>query len=255
MSAVSAIREAVLSTNAGYGAYMTMKWGASGRDVPRADWMNSALRDRAQVDASIAEVKRLRLPPCPDETKNWDSLAAVREVLLRTSRSARVLDAGAEMYSRFLPWLYLHGYRNLCGNNLVFRQIRRRGPIMYEPGDVTAMRFPAGSFDVVACLSVIEHGVDLAAYFREMSRVLKPGGMLVTSTDYFETPIDTRGQQAYGVPIHVFDKAEILEAVAEAARHGLRMTGPLDLSCGERVVRWDPFALDYTFVVFAMVKV
>ena len=251
---MTAIRNAVLSTNVGYGAYMAVKWGTTGRDLPRAPWMNSVLQGRAQIEAATEEVKRLRLPPCPDITKNWDTLAAVREVLQRTSKEARVLDAGAEMYSRFLPWLYLYGYRNLCGNNLAFQTTRRRGPIVYEPGDVTAMRFAANSFDAIVCLSVVEHGVNLDSYFKEMSRVLEPGGLLVTSTDYFETPTDTRGQHAYGVPVHVFDKTEILAAVATAQRHGLKLTGPLDLSSRDRVVRWDQVGLDYTFAVFSMIK-
>ena len=38
-------------------------------------------------------------------------------------------------------------------------------------GDITKLRFDAGTFDAVTCLSVVEHGVDLDAYFREMSRI------------------------------------------------------------------------------------
>ena len=35
------------------------------------------------------------------------------------------------------------------------------------------------SFDAITCQSVIEHGVDLEAYFREMARILKKGGHLI----------------------------------------------------------------------------
>lgn len=253
MSAMASVRDALLSTSVGYKAYMTWKWGTT-RDVPRVSWMNTALQNRAQVRASVEEAQRLRLPPCPDETKNWDTLAALKEVLTRTTPQARVLDAGAETYSRLLPWLYLYGYRDLCGNNLVFNTTRRVGSIVYEPGDITKTRFEDGSFDAITCLSVIEHGVNLPAYFREMSRILKRGGVLVTSTDYFESPTDTKGLSAYGVPIHVFTKPEILDAVRAAEACGLRLTGPLNLSCDERVVRWEQFGLDYSFTVFAMTK-
>lgn len=250
-----ALQDVLLSTKLGYRAYMQLKWGIGNREAPRVSWMNTALQNQTQVDAALAEATRLRLPPCPDRTKNWDTLAALEEVLRRTGPSARVLDAGAELYSRFLPWLYLYGYRRLHGNNLVFTRTVRKGDIVYEPGDITRTRFEPGFFDAIACLSVVEHGVDLDAYFREMSRILKPGGVLVTSTDYFETPTDTSGQSAYGVPIRIFTKQDMVEAITLAERHGLQLTGPADLGCESRVVNWQEFGLDYTFVVVAMTKV
>jgi 2-polyprenyl-3-methyl-5-hydroxy-6-metoxy-1,4-benzoquinol methylase len=80
-------------------------------------------------------------------------------------------------------------------------------------GDITHTEYDAATFDAITCLSVIEHGVDLDAYFREMSRILKPGGILITSTDYWQAPIDTKGQEMYGVPIHVFTQQEIRHAI------------------------------------------
>ena len=170
MGGVTAIRNAVLSTNMGYGAYMAVKWGTTGRDLPRAPWMNSVLQGRAQIEAATEEVKRLRLPPCPDISKNWDTLAAVREVLQRTSKEARVLDAGAEMYSRFLPWLYLYGYRNLCGNNLVFRDTGGAAPSSTSPAMSPQCALPRTRSTRSCCLSVVEHGVDLERISSEMSR-------------------------------------------------------------------------------------
>jgi len=233
---------------------MRLKWGGGRRDVPRMDWPNKALQTQADVDTAIAEVKRLRLPIRDDPPKNWDTLAALHAVVSRTGPDAVVLDAGAEMYSRFLPWMYLYGYRRLFGINLVFDRTTRRGSIRYEPGDITKSRFADGYFDAIACLSVVEHGVDLNRYFAEMARVLKPGGVLVTSTDYFETPTDTRGLVAYGKPICVFNRAQMEEAIATAARHGLVLTGPADLTTRDRVVRWAQYDLSYSFVVLTMTR-
>lgn len=246
--------EQVLSTRAGFRAYMTARWGGGARELPRPQWMNSALKTRQQVDEAVAETQRLRLPPCPDPAKNWDTLAALRQVLEVTKPDARILDAGAEMYSRLLPWLYLYGYRNLVGNNLVFTDTVHRGPIVYQPGDLTRTGFPDASFDAITCLSVIEHGVDAHKYFAEMSRLLKPGGCLVTSTDYFETPTDTRGQEAYGVPIRVLTRADIEQTLAVAATYGFVGKGPIDFTSVDRLVRWDAYGLDYTFIAFALFK-
>jgi SAM-dependent methyltransferase len=221
---------------------------------PDAPWNCAVLESADEVAKSLAQVRRLGLPPMADLPKNWDSLAALDLILRTTDPSARVFDAGGEWYSMILPWLFLYGYRHLTVGNLVFEGTIHRGSIVYEHSDLTRTKFTDGSLDVVTCLSVIEHGVDLEAYFREMSRILRSGGLLVTSTDYLETPVDTRGQVAYGVPIHVFSKEEIERALTLAARHGFALVSDLALHSKARVVRWEPFGLRYTFVVFALRK-
>ena len=129
-----------MSTPWGYRAYMALKWGAHTRDLPRIKPVNTVLKTHAEVQQSVAEAERLKLPAFSDPPKTWDTLGALHEVVTRTSKDARVLDAGAEMYSRILPWLYLYGYRNLYGNNLVFDKTRtvKHGTISYEYGDITA---------------------------------------------------------------------------------------------------------------------
>ncbi len=222
---------------------------------PNAPWHNAVLRSIAERDAAIQQVRSLGLPPSTDSPKNWDSLAALDCILRRTDKDSQILDAGAELYSVVLPWLFLYGYRNLIGNNLAFQRRIRRGRILYEHGDITQTRFSDKTFDAITCVSVVEHGVDLQAYFREMARILKPGGILITSTDYWETPLNTAGKTAYGVPVHIFDRTEIEAAVVGAKEVGLQLTGPLDLKCEEKVVHWSNQDLQYTFAIFTMEKI
>ena len=241
-------------TRFGFPLYMAVRWGTGRRQLPVAYPVNTVLRHQGEIDAAVAEARRLGLPPVWDAPKTWDSLGALHEVLSRTGPDARVLDAGAEYYSQVLRWLYLYGYRDLTGINLVFPKPVHCGPITLEHGDITATRFPDGHFDAVTCLSVVEHGVDLDAYFREMARVLKPGGVLVTSTDYFAEPTDTAGREAYGGPIRVFDRAAMVGAFALAARHGLDLTGPVDLESDERCVHWTEHDLHYSFLIVTMTR-
>lgn len=232
------------------------EFGASGpHGRPNATWPCAVLKSQDEVQKSVEQVQRLGLPLVDVPAKNWDSLAALELILRNTNRHARIFDAGGELYSMILPWLALYGYRNLTAGNLVFDKTTTRGPITYEPADITKTKYADGRFDAVTCLSVIEHGVDLNAYFREMARITKRGGLLITSTDYFETSIDTRGQSAYGVPIHIFTKAEITDALELAGKYGFSLVSPIDLSAGEKVVHWERFDLWYTFAIFALRKV
>lgn len=215
---------------------------------------NGVLRTRADWEAAVAELRRLRLPVHWDKPKNWDTLAALGAVLRHTEPTDRVLDAGSALYSSLLPALWRYGYQNLVGCNLEFGRTVRRGPARFRHGDITATEFEDGAFGAITCLSVVEHGIDLTAYFKEAARLLRPGGVLVTSTDYFAEPVDTTGLTAYGSPVHIFTPEEITAALETAAGFGLEPTGPMELSCIERPVEWKRYGLHYTFAVFTLRK-
>ena len=139
----------------------------------KAFWENAVLKTQDEWKSTIDQVKNLGLPPHRDPPKNWDSLAALDCILRRTDKTAYILDAGAELYSTILPWLGLYGYSNLIGINLVFDRTVRRDSVTYEYGDITQTKFEENTFDAITCLSVIEHGVDLRSYFKEIAANFK----------------------------------------------------------------------------------
>jgi glycosyltransferase involved in cell wall biosynthesis len=216
--------------------------------LPRPVAPTDVLRTHAEYEAAVVECRRLRLPLHPDRPKNWDALGAVSTVVNRLGSEIHVLDAGAARYSPVLPWLRLLGVRNLVGNNLEFRRVHTHGPVRFEPGDITQTDYCNRSFDAVTCMSVIEHGVPLAAFLAETARILRPGGLLIVSTDYDQDPPTTTGLHAYGVPVHIFGPDEIRAFVDDADRHGLRLLGELALEHAERPVYWKRVGLDYTFI-------
>jgi SAM-dependent methyltransferase len=238
-----------------YRSYLHWKFGAGKlSQAPGPFIANGTLKTKAEWQAAFERGKQVHVPLHRGAEKNWDHLAAVSTILGNTGPSARILDAGAEIYSNVLPALFLYGYRDLHGINLSFTDPTRRGPIRYIPGDLTRTPYADKSFDAIACMSVIEHGVPLGDYFREMYRLLKPNGLLITSTDYYPTLVDTRGQAEHGAPIKIFSRPEIEAALKLAKSAGFQMTGELDLECDDRPIRWEKFGLDYTFVLFTLRK-
>jgi SAM-dependent methyltransferase len=248
-------RSVVESTTLGYQFLLRRDncvHGPVGR--PRALWHNAVLKTRQEMDDAIAQVRALSLPLVSDAPKNWDCLAALECVLANTSTKGRVLDAGAERYSLLLPWLCLYGYRNLDGINIAFKKEKKLGPILYKYGDVTNTGYEAAAFDAIACLSVVEHGVDLRRFFREASRILKSGGVLITSTDYWHTPIDSKGREMFGALVRVFTREETLLAIELAAKSGFTPTTSIDVACDEKVVHWKEVDLKYTLVILSFRK-
>ena len=249
------IKSVILTPDWAYRLSLRSRFG-SGRltEEPASPLPNGAMQNASEWKQATDEGRRLRAPLHRSDEKNWDHLAAVFAILSETTPAARILDAGAELYSNVLPALFAYGYRNLVGINLDFKIPARRGPIRYLHGDITQTGFDEASFDAACCMSVIEHGVPLEGYFREMHRILKPGGLLITSTDYFPTPIDTGKLVAHGAPIKIFTRDEIEAALRLAVETGFELTGEVNLDCDEKPVRWEQCNLDFTFVIFTFRK-
>ena len=212
------------------------------------------LKDNEEIESAIKIIEELGLPPRSDPSKNWDSLIALNDILQNTNRDSIILDAGTEKYSTILPWLYLYGYKNLIGNNLVFKRSVKKGPIIYEYGDITNTHYSANYFDAITCLSVIEHGVDTGKYFQEMYRILKPGGLLITSTDYFEPKIEVGNKIAYGGSILIHSKDEINTLLEIAKNLGFILNSDVQFECDKKPVKWKKFHLEYTYIIFTLKK-
>jgi|SoimicmetaTmtHMA_FD_contig_31_22801916_length_1160_multi_3_in_0_out_0_2 SAM-dependent methyltransferase len=210
------------------------------------------LRNRSAVDEAAEEARRRNLPPATDYLKHWDNLLAV-DALAETT--GPVADLGCRS-GQLLMWLYHLGRRELYGCDLrrpwpPAKKALQQGQLrtaaaalrMYLANGRNMRRaraestgFPTGAFGAVASMSVIEHHVDTPQFFAEAARLLRPGGRLVVSTDFWPDG----GETESGV---IFSTADIERLLAEAESAGFEAPErPLDLDDPERVIR------GYTFL-------
>ena len=209
---------------------------------------NRALQSEHDVGRAYVEAMKAGVPFHNDRWKNWDNIIAVKHVLKDVKPADRILDAGAcrdpKSPSAFLPGLSEHGYQRLIGCNLDEKhRVMERG-IRYEPGDIMNTTYPDGFFGFVACLSVIEHGVNEFKFLQEMSRIIKRGGKLFVSFDYWYHPIDTGDRMAWGAPVRIFNADDVHAMVKYADGIGFQCAN-YTLSCGDAVINC--FGLNYTF--------
>jgi glycosyltransferase involved in cell wall biosynthesis len=214
---------------------------------------NKPLRTAADVEFAASALTLLDLPLHPDRVKAWDTFLAIYYAGIRCAADAPVLDAGVADQSVFLPGLYRLGFTDLLGVNLDegVLPVAQNG-IRYQRGDITASGLPTDHFAFVACLSVIEHGVDWRKFLVEMRRILQPGGHLFVSFDYWQDPVETHGRMAFGAPIKIFTRSDIDRMVGFAEALGLEPTVPVELDCSERVVNWT--GMDFTFMSLLLQK-
>ncbi len=219
---------------------------------------NAVLKTRYEAEESVVNLKKLKLFPHGDLPKNWDCYRAFTFILNYGSLNSEILDAGSADYGVILPWLELYGYSNLYGCDISFKEDFRKGKIHYSKQDLQQTNFKSSSFDFITSISVIEHGVDVHAYLKEMSRLLKPDGYILTSTDYWHEPIDTKGLYPYGKALgemKVFTREDVEQLVQVARGYGLELTQPIDFSYKDGVVHWERVDKKFTFIFFALKKV
>lgn len=230
------------------------------------------LRFQSEISAAEDESEQLGLSPSPDLRKYWDNMLAIQAIeAAGVQHHDPIVDLGCRS-GILLTWLHELGYRSLHGCDLrmpspplraaartrlwrtagagLSMYARNRTRMRRSPVEVTG--FPSSRFAAAACMSVIEHGVDTAAFFRECARILRPGGLLIVSTDYWPEKINVgslRRFAAAGADDCIFDRTELEALCRQAVHAGLQLDSDVDLSAHEALITSDGFR--YTFALLA----
>lgn len=208
------------------------------------------LRAESEVEEALRRIKALGLDPHQDRPKNWDAFLAFSMVRSDPRPDLAVVDLGTAVYGRVLRWLRAYGVRDLHGCDRTFARPFRKHGISFTPQDIQATDYPTGRFDYATCLSVVEHGVDPVRFFTETARILKPGGKLFVSTDYWCAPIVPAGMydELYKCPVTIFTEATFQPYLDAARAAGFEVEGALDFRCGAPLVHWKRLDLRFTFL-------
>jgi SAM-dependent methyltransferase len=222
---------------------------------------NSVLKNSLEVSHAMKCLRSLGLFPHHDRVKSWDTLKMI-DIIKNADISAFILDVGCNG-SPILPLLRRLGFMNLFGCDLLLEEGINTAIDLYNTfeisnQDLEKTEFQNNTFDFVTSLSVIEHGISIQNYFKEMNRIIKRGGLLLTSTDYWPDKIvnlvntDVNPKNS---PDNIFSRREIEEYVISIAeQNNFLLTEPIDFAYGEKVIHWNDTCLDYTFIFFALRK-
>lgn len=223
----------------------------------------------SSVMSAVATRRHLGICTSPDRHKTWDNILAIQD-LLDLSRDAPILDVGCGS-GILLVWLRQLGFRELWGIDprhplppvkAAIRKGLPRTAVASLAHAVTSahhlkrapaehLPLPDQSFDAVASMSVIEHGVHVPTFLNESRRVLRPRGRLILSTDYWHEPVD-RKSYLFGRSDIVFSPEGIEELLALAADAGFDVPGLPSQSRSRSSPVIQQAACSYTFLYIAM---
>ena len=225
--------------------------------------MIKVLQNWEEIGRCVQDLCRKNLPTHQSPAKNWD-LYQITKVVEDLPVTAEIIDLGCAG-SNILKLLYALGYQNLQGMDLsipILDRLRQGGrmwrnrslsrPYRISRQDMTKTRFSGGSFDLAVCVSVIEHGVDCDRFLAEAGRILKPGGRLLVTTDYWEEKIPVEaGIRDFKLPWMIFSRGEINELIQKAKTYSLQLWEENEIpDCGDRCVIWNQKEYTFLCVVF-----
>lgn len=198
------------------------------------------------------------LPQHHDPYKDWDLWMLYQflsKIKADLPKRPSIYDMGCGKKfaaTKFLSHLY-SGHASFFASDLLpvdFSSLQSN--VNFFKGKVEESTFPNASVDLAISLSVIEHGVDLEQFAKELNRVLNTGGKFFITTDYWPDEIDTKGLFPYGPnapEMMIFSKDSISKLINVLNSNGLSVTNQNQkLNVVEDpVVYWSRMDKRYTF--------
>jgi SAM-dependent methyltransferase len=227
--------------------------------------MLRVLQNWQEIGEATLALQRQGLPTHATVNKNWDQYLLLN-ALEGIDRRGKIIDLGCGD-GHTLKLLHAAGFKNIHGLDFkISRKVRLsqisrmwhqrhwNPPFRLYQGNITKTAFTASSFDFAFSLSVIEHGVDVNALFREANRILKPQAKLFLTTDYWDPEISCDNEvRAFGLPWKVFSRPDIESMIELAGRHSLTLAAESVIPpCVDKTVHWQN--TDYTFIQLLFVK-
>jgi 2-polyprenyl-3-methyl-5-hydroxy-6-metoxy-1,4-benzoquinol methylase len=166
----------------------------------------------------LKEYYRDYLPDKPEDIRKWEAL--IRPVVMKSADlinissgtgGTKILDIGCG-YGFFLKEMKARGWDvqgiELSQTGRGYALLNGNIPIYSEP--LENLGLPAGTYDVVSLLYVIEHIFNPMSLLKEIHRVLKPGGLILVRWPH-TTPIVrilgplSKKLDLYHTPYHLYD--------------------------------------------------
>jgi SAM-dependent methyltransferase len=211
------------------------------------------LQSWQEIQAATLKIQQQGLPLHLDVHKNWDH-SLLYDAIGRMDLQSCMIDLGCGEYCT-LNFLAALGFNNLHGIDLQLEPNNADTTYFLYQGNLTQTPLVSGSCDVGISISVIEHGVDLSAFFAEISRLLKTNGLLFITTDYWEERIEIDSAiKPFELDWKVFCKADIQQLIALAQENNLVLEQDgIIPACSDKPIAWHDY--NYTFIALLFRKV
>lgn len=213
--------------------------------------MNGFLKTRKEVDECTNYIKSKGMISHDFTCKNWDVALICQQL-----KDGDLLDMGSNGSFLIQNAVKLGIKGRKCGIDLGNPEYQIEG-VEYIQGDLMKTPYESNSFDTITCLSVIEHEVDYDLLAKECARLLRPGGKLFITFDYWNPKVDTSGIKLYDLSWNILDTNDVIALQNAFSANRLKTSGAMDWETGEAVINPSfcaPYGKSYTFGMITLTK-
>ena len=202
------------------------------------------LKTKTEIDLCTTWLHTNGLTSHVSVCKDWDLAHVISAI-----GDGNVLDMGSSDSYILENLSLLRRNGDLYGIDLR-KPDRKIHGVKYIVGDLMNTELPTGYFRYITCLSVIEHGVDIARFAQESARLLEPQGKLFVTYDYWNPRIQSE-LKLFGLEWQPLDKVNVERLVEDCKHNNLFAVEEIDWITDEAVINseyYSPIAdLSYTF--------
>ncbi len=225
--------------------------------------MIKVLQNWDEIGRAVIGLGEMDIPRHGSLEKCWD-FEILTGLVADMPRNIDIVDMGCSGLHT-LRLLHHLGFQNLYGVDLcptlldrakqlklMLREKRLTSPFKVKRGDMTRTSFTTGRFDLATCISVLEHGVNRQAFIKEAARILKPGGMLMVTADYWQDRVDMGGiGQEFNLPWTILSREDIESLIRLGQENGLHLKNKMDIpACDQRCIIWQKKRFTFIALVF-----
>lgn len=209
------------------------------------------LKTRQEIDECTTFLKRYSLISHHLSCKDWDLAHIIPEI-----GDGNFLDMGSSdsYILKNVALLKIRG--EMYGIDLREPDVPVEG-VKYIVGDLMNSNLPDNFFNNITCLSVIEHEVDFKKFAREVSRLLRDGGKLFVTFDYWNPKV-IPPIKMYGLDWQPLDEQSLREFIDICKENGLSPLQDMDWKIDEAVIREGYYSphpdVNYTFGLVVLEK-
>ena len=225
--------------------------------------MIKVLQNWEEIGQSVLELGRCGIPRHSSLEKCWD-FRILTELVDGWPSNIEIVDMGCSGLHT-LGLLGHLGFKRMWGVDLcptvldrvkmlrmMIDQKKFSLPFKIKRQDMTQTSFESGRFELATCISVLEHGVDRDRFMAEAGRLLKVGGFLMVTADYWQEKIDMDGtDQQFNLPWQILSREDVEGLIDSGRRYGLKLKQEMSVpECSDRCIIWQDKTFTFICLVF-----